>query len=417
MTRGAADFDFWMGRWTVRNRRLRERLKGSTAWDEFESTVVVRKLPGGLGNEDEYRTDWGGGFLAMSFRFFERATGKWAIYWADNRKGTLDPPVIGGFEGDVGVFEGPDMWEGRPVLVRFIWSRVTTDSPRWEQAFSPDGGKTWETNWIMEMARLEEAAAEPKPHGVVEFRRYPIREGERDAFTGYFDAYFPEAFQQAGAIALGQFHERENNGFTWLRGFKDMDARASANAAFYYGPLWKEHRAAINPRILDSDNVLLLRPLRPETGVPVFPAVDPMKEAGAKRGIVVAQVFAVAAGAVEAFAGESEPVFADYRAAGARPAGVLVTLDEANNFPQHPVRSDGPFLVWLGILEDERALAEEFLPLARRAAAAWSTSPRLRGTPETVVLDPTPRSRMRWLDGTLLALFDGRTRARVRVDA
>ena len=78
---GARDFDFWMGRWNIRNRRLRERLKGSTEWDEFAATSVARPLAGGLGNEDEYRTDFAGGFTAMSFRFFNRATSQWAIYW------------------------------------------------------------------------------------------------------------------------------------------------------------------------------------------------------------------------------------------------------------------------------------------------------------------------------------------------
>lgn len=147
----ARDFDFWMGRWNVHNRRLRERLAGCNAWDEFEATSVARPLLDGLGNEDEFRTDYEGGFVGMSFRFFDPEQKQWAIYWADSRRpGLLDPPVFGSFSGDTGVFEGTDTFDGRPILVRFTWSGVTTSTPRWEQAFSDDGGQTWETNWVME---------------------------------------------------------------------------------------------------------------------------------------------------------------------------------------------------------------------------------------------------------------------------
>src|SRR5262245_27158611 len=110
---GSGDFGFWMGSWRVHNRRLRERLKGSTTWDEFEATATARPLLGGVGNEDTFRTEFAGGFTGMSFRFYDRKTGKWSIYWADSRKGTLEPPVVGSFEGDVGVFEGDDTLEGR----------------------------------------------------------------------------------------------------------------------------------------------------------------------------------------------------------------------------------------------------------------------------------------------------------------
>ena len=147
----ARDFDFWMGRWYVQNRRLRERLAGSDDWEEFEATVVARMLLDGVGNEDEFRTDHDGGFVGMSFRFFDPETKLWSIYWADSRRsGVLDPPVFGSFSGDTGSFEGEDTFAGRPILVRFTWSGITTRTPRWEQSFSDDGGETWETNWIMD---------------------------------------------------------------------------------------------------------------------------------------------------------------------------------------------------------------------------------------------------------------------------
>jgi hypothetical protein len=150
----ATDFDFWFGSWEVRNRWLTRRLAGSDDWEEFPATVIARPLLDGVGNEDEFRTDHDGGFVGMSFRFFDPERRRWSIYWADSRRpGELDPPVFGAFSGDVGVFEGEDIHRGRPILVRFTWSRVTTPTPRWEQAFSDDGGRMWETNWVMDFAR------------------------------------------------------------------------------------------------------------------------------------------------------------------------------------------------------------------------------------------------------------------------
>lgn len=232
---------------------------------------------------------------------------------------------------------------------------------------------------------------------VIELRRYTIKAGERRHFAEYFESFFPEAFEQIGAIAFGQFLERdEPSRFTWLRGFHSLDDRAALNGAFYDGPLWKEHRATMNGILDDSDNVLLLRPLDARSGIPVLPAVDPVREEQGARGVVAAQIFAVKPGGVEAFARQAAATFAGYRDAGAREAGVLVTLDVPNNFPRLPIRTDGPFLVWLGIFADDRSLAGA-RALADRSAGALSATGLLRNAPEWVVLDPTRRSRLRWL--------------------
>lgn len=246
------------------------------------------------------------------------------------------------------------------------------------------------------------SVTEPSAHlsdfQAIEFRRYTIKEGERKHFAEYFESYFPEAMEQTGAIAAGSFFERKNqNGFTWVRGFHTIEARAVENAAFYYGPVWREHRTTLNDLMTDSDNVLLLRPLTPERGVTILPPVDPVMDPAGAQGVVVALIFAVKTNNVEAFAKQAEATFASYREAGAREAGVLVTLDVINNFPQLPIRTDGPYLVWLGVFKDNATLEKQFTPLAESSMQSLLATGLVRGTPELVVLDPTPRSRLRWL--------------------
>ena len=152
---GRADFDFFFGRWAVSHRRLRKRLAGDTNWDAFGGTCDTRPILGGLGNFDDNVIDLpGGSYRAATLRTFDPATRQWSIWWIDGRNPlTIDVPMRGTFAGGVGTFMCEDVFEGHPIQVRFLWSRITGDSPRWEQAFSPDGGKTWETNWIMDFAR------------------------------------------------------------------------------------------------------------------------------------------------------------------------------------------------------------------------------------------------------------------------
>jgi hypothetical protein len=237
-----------------------------------------------------------------------------------------------------------------------------------------------------------------KDFQVIEFRRYAIKEGARAQFACYFESYFPEAFQQMGAFIFGQLLNRRNpSEFIWIRGFHNMDDRAKINQDFYSGPLWKEHSSKMNDRLIDHTNVLLLKPLNPERGIVVLPAVDPVREGKGAGGVVIAQIFAIKSGDVDTFARKAEETFTIYRAAGAREAGVLVTLDAPNNFPRLPFRTDGPYLVWLGILKDDLMLEKSFIPLVERASAALSSANLLREAPELIVLDPSSRSRLRWL--------------------
>lgn len=149
------DFDFLHGHWRVRNHRLRERLVGCTDWETFDGEQVCRPILGGFGNEDELVSDAFGEhrFIGMTIRLFDSRAREWSIYWVDNRSVQLQPPVRGRFDGGVGTFHGRDAHLGTPVLARFVWTVVSADRARWEQAFSTDDGANWETNWIMEFER------------------------------------------------------------------------------------------------------------------------------------------------------------------------------------------------------------------------------------------------------------------------
>jgi hypothetical protein len=149
------DFDFLIGSWKVHHRSLKVRLKGSTEWGEFEGEMICRKILNGLGNLDENLIHWSTGRVqAITLRLFNPASQEWSIYWSTDRTGTLDVPMIGGFQDDRGEFYSQEIFEGQHIYNRFIWSKITATSCQWEQAFSVDGGKTWETNWIMEFERI-----------------------------------------------------------------------------------------------------------------------------------------------------------------------------------------------------------------------------------------------------------------------
>lgn len=233
---------------------------------------------------------------------------------------------------------------------------------------------------------------------VFEFRRYTIKPGKREDFIAYFDAYFPEAFEQLGAIAIGQFAEKQNEShFTWLRGFRSTFERPIANSAFYFGPVWREHKAVLNDLMLDSDNVLLLRPLHADRKALVLPSVDPVNEERGATGVAVVQIFPIKKQSDEAFITKVDAAFSAYHMPGVHEAVVLTTLDAPNNFPQLPVRTDGPFLLWIGVAKDEETIKKRLLPALQRGAESLSSLGLLSGEPELVVLNPTHRSRLRWL--------------------
>jgi hypothetical protein len=144
------DFDFHFGSWHAHHRRLKEWLAGSNEWVEFDGSATAGPLLGGSANMDDNVFHLPAGtYRGATLRAFNPGTKTWAIWWLDGRvPHTLDPPMIGGFKDGVGTFFADETFKGRPIKVRFLWVDITVESHRWEQAFSTDGGKTWETNWI-----------------------------------------------------------------------------------------------------------------------------------------------------------------------------------------------------------------------------------------------------------------------------
>ncbi len=154
---GQRDFDFWIGSWKVHNRRLVHPLTGSSVWVEFEGTVVARPVWGGRANADEFEADSPTGHIeGMTVRTYNAKSRQWSIYWASAAKGVFERPMIGQFNNGRGEFFDQEEFEAKAIYVRFLWSDIRPDSCRWEQAFSDDGGKTWETNWIMTFTRTRQ---------------------------------------------------------------------------------------------------------------------------------------------------------------------------------------------------------------------------------------------------------------------
>lgn len=151
---GRTDFDFLIGTWDSRQRRLRERLKGSTSWEEFPARLEVRKILGGLGNFDELVMERKSGVTrGATLRLYDLNSHQWSIYWADGLHGAMGVPEVGGFKDGRGEFYAHEPFEGRMIFSRFIWTPFSEDACRWEQAFSEDACRTWETNWVADFIR------------------------------------------------------------------------------------------------------------------------------------------------------------------------------------------------------------------------------------------------------------------------
>jgi hypothetical protein len=154
---GQHDFDFAVGTWKFHLKRLKRRLAGSTEWVELDGTTDCRKVLNGRAEVEEMNVESADKRLhiqGLALRLYNPDSHQWSIYWANAADGILEQnPMVGQFTNGRGEFYNQQVYEGRAIYARFIWSGVTTDSPHFEQAFSTDGGKTWETNWITDQTK------------------------------------------------------------------------------------------------------------------------------------------------------------------------------------------------------------------------------------------------------------------------
>jgi hypothetical protein len=156
---GSHDFDWIFGTWKATLRRLVKPLTGSTTWVDFEGRQISKTIWGGKANLDEFIVDSpkaGVQIEGVALRLYDPASQQWRIYWANSKRGIVDPPVVGRFSNGRGEFFGMDELDGRAILVRYVWSNITRNSAHFEQSFSVDGGKNWEANWISDVTRVTE---------------------------------------------------------------------------------------------------------------------------------------------------------------------------------------------------------------------------------------------------------------------
>ena len=151
------DFDFELGSWKIHLKRLVHPLADSTTWVEFDGTTVTRKIWNGRAQIEEFHTDGSTGHVeGLTLRLYRPEGRQWYLYWANSKDGVLGLPTIGEFKDGVGDFYDQEPYNGRVILVRYIWSRLTPNSAHFEQSFSDDGGKTWEVNWITDQTRVKD---------------------------------------------------------------------------------------------------------------------------------------------------------------------------------------------------------------------------------------------------------------------
>ena len=237
---------------------------------------------------------------------------------------------------------------------------------------------------------------------IVELRQYTLHPGKRDVLIELFDREFIETQEALGTRIIGQFRDLDDpNRFVWLRGFRDMPSRAQALQEFYGGPVWKIHREAANATMVDSDNVLLLRPALPNSGFALESRRrPPIGGSEMPKELVVATIYYLNEPAetnfVQYFANTLEPVLTQ---TGAAILASFVTENSANNFPALPVREGEHVLVTLMRFQDQDAYERHLAALNQ--SEQWCSkisnelTRRLRRAPEILKLSPTARSLLR----------------------
>ena len=238
---------------------------------------------------------------------------------------------------------------------------------------------------------------------VLELRQYTLNPGMRDVLIELFEREFVETQEALGMTLVGQFRDLDNpDRFVWLRGFSNMMTRAQALQEFYGGPIWRAHREAANATMIDSDNVLLLRPARPTSGFSLEKAErQPPGARQNPRGLVVATICHLKTGAADDFVAFFERTMkAELAKTGAPVLAFFVTENHLNTFPALPVRGTANVFVWFSSFPDETACERHAAILARsshwKENIAGEFTSRLKDPTEILRLLPTPCSRLHW---------------------
>ena len=255
---------------------------------------------------------------------------------------------------------------------------------------------------ILKTKHVEKSASKPSRQlcsPIVELRQYTLHPGQRDVLIELFERAFIEAQEAVGATVIGQFRDLEDpNRFVWLRGFPDMDKRLAALQAFYGGPVWHEHRAEANATLIDSDNVLLLRPARPASGFFLNPTDRPAPGTQEEApGLVVATILSFETPPSDTFLDFFEGTLAPaLTRSGASILSSFVTEESVNTFPALPVRRGEQVFVWFSCFGDQAAYDEHVAVLARQEQwqdQLWEPMVcRLKAAPSVLKLSPTARS-------------------------
>lgn len=151
------DFDFLIGNWEIKNKRLKERLINSNEWIEFNAKLTgSKKILNDSALMDQFVFESNGEtFEGISLRIFDPKTEEWTIYWFDSDNPKVSEQVVGTFEDGIGTFYGNELFQVKSVKIRFIWSNITDSTARWEQAYFDENNNEWETNWIMDFSRIK----------------------------------------------------------------------------------------------------------------------------------------------------------------------------------------------------------------------------------------------------------------------
>ena len=234
---------------------------------------------------------------------------------------------------------------------------------------------------------------------VLELRQYTLHPGRRDELIALFEREFVDTQEDVGSHVLATFRDLDDpDRFVWLRGFADMAARGDALAAFYGGPVWQAHREAANATMVDSDDVLLLRPLAGDQELQA--ALQPRPHVGAAPaagGVFTITVCPLAKPADDALVHAFDQcVHPWWVGVGGDLLACWVTEPSPNNFPRLPVRENEPVIAWLTRFDDEAAQLRHAALLGASGClerAEWRT--HLCGEPQQLRLAPTPRSALR----------------------